>query len=476
MRDLQKFYIDGQWLEPKGDESLAVINPATEEAIAIIRLGNSDDVELAVAAARKAFPDFSQTSRDDRISLLERIISVYKAHSDALAEAITSEMGAPEMLAKKAQVAAGLGHFYVALKLLKNYSFEEDMGTTKVVKEPIGVCALITPWNWPLNQIACKVAPAIAAGCTMVLKPSEVAPICAHIFAEIMHEAGVPAGVFNLVDGDGAGVGSALTHHNDVDMVSFTGSTRAGTLVSQAAALTVKRVALELGGKSANIILDDADFERAVSRGVKGVMSNSGQSCNALTRMLVPAHRLDDVIEIARRTAAAVIAGDPMDAATVIGPVVSELQWHKIQDLIAQGIDEGAELVCGGLGKPEGLAKGYFVKPTVFARVTNDMRIAREEVFGPVLSIISYQSEEEAIAIANDSPYGLSGGVWSADLERARSVAARLRTGMVHINGAAVDAKAPFGGYKQSGIGREWGVYGLEEFLETKALFGYDVA
>lgn len=476
MRDLQKFYINGQWMDPKGTESLAVINPATEEAVATIRLGNSDDVELAVAAACKAFPDFSQTSREERIALLERIISVYKKHSDALAEAITSEMGAPEMLAKKAQVAAGLGHFYVALNVLKSYAFEEEMGTTKVVKEPIGVCALITPWNWPLNQIACKVAPAIAAGCTMVLKPSEVAPLSAHIFADIMDEAGVPAGVFNLIDGDGVGVGSVLTHHKDVDMVSFTGSTRAGTLVSQAAALTVKRVALELGGKSANIILDDADFEKAVSRGVKGVMSNSGQSCNALTRMLVPANKLDDVIDIARRTAASVIAGDPMEATTVIGPVVSETQWQKIQGLIAQGIEEGAELVCGGLGKPKGIDKGYYVKPTVFARVTNDMTIAREEVFGPVLSIVAYQNEEEAVAIANDSPYGLSGGVWSADLNRARSVATRLRTGMVHINGAAVDAKAPFGGYKQSGIGREWGAYGLEEFLETKALFGYDEA
>ncbi len=476
MRDLQKFYIDGQWVDPKGHESLAVINPATEAAIATIRLGDNNDVELAVAAACKAFPDFSQTSRDDRIALLEKIISAYKKHSDALADAITNEMGAPEMLAKNAQVAAGLGHFYVALKLLKDYSFEEVMGTTKVVKEPIGVCALITPWNWPLNQIACKVAPAIAAGCTMVLKPSEIAPLSAHIFADIMHEAGVPAGVFNLIDGDGVGVGSALTHHEDVDMVSFTGSTRAGTLVSQAAALTVKRVALELGGKSANIILDDADFEKAVSRGVKGVMNNSGQSCNALTRMLVPANKSEEVIEIARRTAASVIAGDPMDTTTVIGPVVSMAQWNKIQGLIAQGIDEGAELVCGGLGKPPGLDKGYFVKPTVFAGVTNDMTIAREEVFGPVLSIITYQNEDEAIAIANDSPYGLSGGVWSADLDRARAVAARLRTGMVHLNGAVLDANAPFGGYKQSGIGREWGVYGLEEFLETKALFGYDEA
>lgn len=310
----------------------------------------------------------------------------------------------------------------------------------------------------------------------MVLKPSEIAPLSAHIFADIMDEAGVPAGVFNLIDGDGVGVGTALTHHKDVDMVSFTGSTRAGTLVSQAAALTVKRVALELGGKSANIILDDADFEKAVSRGVKGVMSNSGQSCNALTRMLVPANKLDEVIDIARRTTDSVIAGDPMEATTVIGPVVSEAQWQKIQGLIAQGIEEGAELVSGGLGKPQGIDKGFYVKPTVFARVTNDMTIAREEVFGPVLSIIAYQNEEEAIAIANDSPYGLSGAVWSADLSRARSVASRLRTGMVHINGAAVDAKAPFGGYKQSGIGREWGAYGLEEFLETKALFGYDEA
>lgn len=476
MRDLQQFYINGQWLNPKGDQLLSVINPATEEVIATIRLGNNDDVELAVAAAKKAFPDFSQTSREDRIALLERIISVYKAHSDELASAITSEMGAPDMLAKKAQVAAGLGHFYAALKVLKNYAFEEVMGSTKVVKEAIGVCALITPWNWPLNQIACKVAPALAAGCTMVLKPSEIAPISAHIFADIMHEAGVPAGVFNLVDGDGAGVGSALTHHPDVDMVSFTGSTRAGTLVSQAAAETVKRVALELGGKSANIILDDADFEKAVSRGVKGVMSNSGQSCNALTRMLVPVDKMDEVIDIARRTAASIKVGDPLEATTVIGPVVSETQWHKIQGLIEKGISEGAELVCGGLGRPEGLTRGYYVKPTIFARVNNDMTIAREEVFGPVLSILAYQNEEDAIAIANDSLYGLSGSVWSIDLDRARSVAARLRTGMVHLNGAAADNAAPFGGYKQSGIGREWGAYGVEEFLETKALFGYEMS
>jgi len=476
MNDLQRFYINGEWIEPQGKQSLVVINPATEQAFATIRLGEQADVEAAVMAARSAFESYSQTSKESRIALLEKIIAGYSERIEDLAQAISSEMGAPIEFARKVQVMAGLGHIKVALSLLKKNDFAEMISTTKVIKEPIGVCALITPWNWPLNQITCKVAPALAVGCTMVLKPSEVAPLSAHIFAEILHEAGVPAGVFNLVDGDGAGVGSALSEHPQIDMVSFTGSTRAGRLVSKAAADTVKKVSLELGGKSPNIILDDADFEKAVGRGVKGVMSNSGQSCNALSRMLVPESRLAEVEAIARKAVASVIPGDPHDAQTVIGPVVSEVQWNNIQALIAAGIDEGAQLLCGGLGKPEGLETGYYVKPTIFTGVNNQMTIAKEEIFGPVLCIIPYKDEAEAIAIANDHIYGLSGSVWSSDLDRARKVASRLRTGMVHINGAMVDGRAPFGGYRQSGLGREWGMHGMEEFLEVKSMFGYDAS
>ncbi|QEQ96208.1 aldehyde dehydrogenase family protein [Neptunomonas concharum] len=476
MNDLQRFYINGEWAEPQGKQSLVVINPATEQAFATIRLGEQADVEAAVMAARSAFESYSQTSKESRIALLEKIIAGYSERIEDLAQAISSEMGAPIEFARKVQVMAGLGHIKVALSLLKKNDFAKMISTTKVIKEPIGVCALITPWNWPLNQITCKVAPALAVGCTMVLKPSEVAPLSAHIFAEILHEAGVPAGVFNLVDGDGAGVGSALSAHPQIDMVSFTGSTRAGRLVSKAAADTVKKVSLELGGKSANIILDDADFEKAVGRGVKGMMSNSGQSCNALSRMLVPESRLAEVEAIARKAVVSVIPGDPQDAKTVIGPVVSEVQWNNIQALIAAGIDEGAQLLCGGLGKPEGLETGYYVKPTIFTGVDNQMTIAKEEIFGPVLCIIPYKDEAEAIAIANDHIYGLSGSVWSSDLERARKVASRLRTGMVHINGAMVDGRAPFGGYRQSGLGREWGMHGMEEFLEVKSMFGYDAS
>lgn len=473
MVDYSKFYIDGQWVDPRGIQSLDVINPATEESCGRIVLGNREDVDLAVAAAKRAFETYSQTSRGERIELLERVIEVYKRRMGEVAEAIQLEMGAPTKLAQAAQAPSGLGHFMVALNVLKDFEFEEQIGTTMVVREPVGVCALITPWNWPMNQVTCKVAPALATGCTMVLKPSEIAPLSAALLADILHEAGVPKGVFNMVHGDGPTVGSALTSHPDVDMVSFTGSTRAGREITKNAADTIKRVALELGGKSANILLDDVNFEQAVTAGVRGCMNNTGQSCNAPTRMLVPHDRMDEVAKIAAAAAEAVRPGDPADPATHIGPVVSEAQWSKIQSLIETGIQEGAKLVAGGPGRPDGLERGYYVKPTVFTHVSNDMTIAQEEIFGPVLVIIGYQDEEDAIRIANDTRYGLSGYVSSADLERARRVARRIRTGMVHINGAPVDNKAPFGGYKQSGNGREWGKYGFEDYLEVKSIFGY---
>lgn len=472
MHNLKKFYINGQWVEPNGSDVFDVFNPATDEVVSQICLGTQVDVDTAVDAAVLAFESFSKTDKAERIALLERIVECYAARAEELAIATTEEMGAPIGFSRQAQVMAGLGHIKVALSVLKKTDFNEVMGSTTVVKEPIGVCGMITPWNWPLNQITCKVAPAIAAGCTMVLKPSEVAPRTAHIFAEILDEAGVPAGVFNLVDGDGPVVGAALSAHPKLDLISFTGSTEAGKLVSIAAAENLKKVSLELGGKSANIILDDADFAKVIKRSVKGVMGNTGQSCNAQTRLLVPEDRLAETIEIARAAAQSVRTGDPMAEDTAMGPVVSQLQWQRVQALIQKGIDEGAELIAGGVGLPDGLDKGCYVQPTVFAGVTPEMTIAREEIFGPVVSIMTYKSEEEAIAIANDSIYGLSGSVYSADLERAKAVAAQMRTGMVHLNGAPADAKAPFGGYKQSGNGREWGRYGMEEFMETKALMG----
>jgi len=377
-------------------------------------------------------------------------------------------------LAKDAQAASGPQHIKAAIRALKSYEFEETIRSTRVVKEPIGVCGLITPWNWPMNQIAVKVAPALAAGCTMVLKPSEIAPFDAMIFAEILDAAGVPAGVFNLVNGDGPGVGTALSQHPDVDMMSFTGSTRAGVLVAQNAAPTVKRVAQELGGKSANILLDDADFEQAVKNGAGDVFENSGQSCDAPTRMLVPKNRINEAAKLAASVAETIVVGDPREEGTEVGPLVSQLQWDKVQGLIQKGIDEGATLAAGGTGRPEGLERGYFARPTVFANVSNDMTIAREEIFGPVLAILPYDDEDDAVRIANDTPYGLSGYVSSSNLDRARKVAARLRTGMVHINGAYADASAPFGGYKQSGNGREWGAHGIDEFLEVKSIYGYE--
>jgi len=450
-----------------------VINPANEQVIGQIMMGNRDDVNKAVAAAKKAFDSFSQTTVKERLDLIDAILAAYGKRSAEIAETISNEMGAPMWLSKAAQAARGMAHLGKIREVLASYEFERAQGSTMIRKEPVGVCALITPWNWPINQIACKVAPAIAAGCTMVLKPSEVAPLNAALWAEILDDAGVPAGVFNLVNGDGPTVGEALSSHPDIDMVSFTGSTRAGTQVAIAAAPTVKRVCQELGGKSANIILDDADFEKSVAHGVQSCFMNSGQSCNAPTRMLVPAKRHDEVVQIARAAAEQVKVGDPTAGDTTIGPVVSEVQFNKIQGLIEKAIEEGAELVTGGPGKPDGLNAGYYVKPTIFANVTNDMTIAREEVFGPVLSILKYDSEEEAIAIANDTVYGLSGYVQSGDVEHARRVASQLRTGNVHLNGAGPDLGAPFGGYKQSGNGREWGEYGFEDFLETKAVLGY---
>ena len=474
MLEKLQFYIDGQWVDPIEPKSMPVVNPATEDVYGQISIGSAADVDVAVAAASRAFETFSQTSREERVELLQKILDVYMRRADEVAEAIVDEMGAPWGLAKYAQAASGTQHIGVALQALKDYEFEEKIATAIVVKEPIGVCGLITPWNWPMNQIAVKVAPALAAGCTMVLKPSEIAPFDAILFAEILDEAGVPAGVFNLINGDGPGVGTALSQHPDIAMMSFTGSTRAGILVAQNAAPSVKRVAQELGGKSANIILDDADLETAVAEGTESMFENTGQSCDAPSRMLVPKDKMDAAAAIAAKVAAETAVGNPREKGTRVGPVVSELQWNKIQDLIQKGIDEGATLAAGGTGRPEGLEKGYYVKPTVFANVSNDMTIAREEIFGPVLSIIPYEDEEEAIRIANDTPYGLSGYVSSGDLERARRVASRMRTGMVHINGADLEAMAPFGGFKQSGNGREWGAHGMDEFLEVKSVYGYE--
>jgi len=470
------FYIEGNWVLPITPRDHEVINPATEKPIATISLGSAADVDHAVAAATKAFESYSETTLQQRIALLQRIIEVYQSKSDVMAEVISLEMGAPLGFARAVQVGAGLGHLTQMVKVLESFKFEELRGATLLRKEPLGVCGMITPWNWPMNQIACKVAPALGAGCTMVLKPSELAPLCAHLFAQILHEAGVPPGVFNLVDGDGPTVGAAIASHPDVAMVSFTGSTRAGIAVAMAAAPTVKRVTQELGGKSAYIILDDADFEAAVKDGAQSCFRNSGQSCNAPTRMLVARAKMAEAAAIAKRIAEATKVGDPLANETNLGPLASKAQFEKVQSLIARGIDEGAELVAGGLGRPEGIANGYFARPTVFAEVRNAMIIAREEIFGPVLCIIGYEDEEDAVRIANDTPYGLSGYVASKDIDRARRVARRMRTGNVHINGARPDFAGCFGGYKQSGNGREWGEAGLEEFLELKAVFGYTAA
>ncbi|MDX1491484.1 MAG: aldehyde dehydrogenase family protein [Pseudohongiellaceae bacterium] len=470
--DCTKFLIDGEWVTPNASETLQVINPATESAYATISLGGAKDVDLAAKAAKKAFEQWSQSTVEQRLEVLDKIIAGIKARSEELAQAVSSEMGAPISMARAAQVGTGIAHFATARQILADFEFEESRGKTRVVKEPVGVCGFITPWNWPLNQVACKVAPAIAAGCTMILKPSEMSPVSAYILAEIIADSGIPAGVFNLVNGDGPNVGAAISSHPDIDLVSFTGSTRAGREVAKAAADTIKKVTQELGGKSANIILDDADFGRAVSIGVSACFNNSGQSCNAPTRMFVPEARLEEAIEIAKTAAQKAIPGDPSQDDTRLGPVVSKLQYDRIQALINKGIEEGAEVIVGGPGKPEGLETGAFVRPTIFAKVNNQMTIAREEIFGPVLCILSYKDDEDAIAQANDTDYGLSGYV-SGEESHARAVAKRLRTGMVHINGAGPDFAAPFGGYKQSGNGREWGIEGFEEFLETKSILGY---
>jgi aldehyde dehydrogenase (NAD+) len=473
MVDRLKFYIDGAWTAPAAVKTMPVVNPATEEAMYEVALGSAADVDKAVAAARRAFESYSLTSPEERAALLQRVMEVYKSRMKEIAAAISNEMGAPMPLAERAQAAAGLGHLMATLEVLKTYPFEERLGSAMLLREPVGVAGMITPWNWPLNQIACKVAPALAAGCTMVLKPSEYTPTSALIFAEVLHEAGVPAGVFNLVNGLGPEVGAAMASHPGIDMISFTGSTRAGIEVSQRAAPTVKRVTQELGGKSANIILDDANFEKAIGGGAAHCFMNSGQSCNAPTRVLVPLARMEEAAAIAKAAAEKTRAGDPKEAGTVIGPVVNRIQWEKIQSLIEKGIQEGATLVAGGPGRPAGFNKGYYVRPTVFANVTSDMTVAREEIFGPVLSILGFKDEEDAIRIANDTPYGLAGYVSSGDIARARRVSRRIRAGNVNLNGVFNERTAPFGGYKQSGNGREWGRFGLEEYLEVKAVAGW---
>jgi aldehyde dehydrogenase (NAD+) len=474
--DNRQFFIDGAWVDPIEPKEFKVINPATEEVAGVISMGSAKDIDLAVNAARRAFDSYSRTPQAERLAMMERILASYKAHYDEIAQAISVEMGAPVTLSKGSQTAIGVGHISAMIDVLKTFKFEELRGTVRLVQEPVGVCALITPWNWPMNQVAAKVIPALAAGCTMVLKPSEYSPFSAIIWARVMQEAGVPKGVFNLVNGDGASVGAALSSHKEIDMVSFTGSTRAGTEVAKSAAASVKRVHQELGGKSPNVLLDDADFEKAVKRSVMHVFQNSGQSCNAPTRMLVPASKLAEVEAIAKRVAETVITGDPMSEKTNLGPVVSKLQFERVEGYIAKGIAEGAKVIIGGVGRPDGLEKGYFVKPTIFSNVNNQMTIAREEIFGPVLCILPYDNEEQAVEIANDTPYGLAAYVWSQDNLRARRIGGRIRAGQVTLNGASGTMNTPFGGFKMSGNGREYGEFGLRDFLEVKAVIGVDAA
>ena len=477
MENKKNFYINGKWVTPKSKEEIKVIDPATEENCAVITLGNKDDVNDAVNAAKKAYNSWAFSSKDDRIKLLEKLYENYKKRWADIANAITIEMGAPKDFATKLQAGTGAAHLKSFIRYLKNFEFEKPLGdhapNQRLIYEPKGVCALITPWNWPMNQVCLKVMPAIASGCTMVLKPSELAPLSSMILAELIDQTKFPPGVFNLVNGDGATTGDALTSHPDINMISFTGSTRAGALISQNAAKDFKRVSLELGGKGANIIFKDADPE-AIERGALRCFRNSGQSCNAPTRMLVEKSMYNEAVERLKKYTEKFEVGDPKKEGEHIGPVISETQYNKIQTLIKKGIDEGAKLVAGGPGKPEGLEKGYFVKPTVFADVNNSMEIARTEIFGPVLSVMPFETEEEAIEIANDTQYGLTNYIQTQDKEKVKRVARKLRSGMVDVNGAGIAVDAPFGGFKHSGIGREAGEHGLEEFLEVKSVGGWN--
>ncbi len=472
---LLKSYIDGRWVLPiSGKAKMDVINPATEEVVAEIAICEADDVDLAVMAARRAFAEFGLTTYAERKVLVQKLIAIFERRYDEMVTAITTEMGAPFDLSHSSQAACGPGHLDATLQAADALDWERKMGSSaNLIQEPVGVCVLITPWNWPINQLAAKIGPALTAGCTIVLKPSEVSPLSAQLFAEFIDEAGFPAGVFNMVHGTGASVGNALTSHPEVDMVSFTGSTKAGIMVAKSAADTVKRVSQELGGKSPNIVFADSDLEAAVERGVRHCFNNSGQSCNAPTRMLVEASVYERVVEIAAKVASTVTLGDPMQPGPHLGPVVSKIQFDKIQHLIQVGIDEGARVVAGGVGKPSGFERGYYVKPTIFADVNNQMTIAREEVFGPVLCLIAFADVDEAIAIANDTPYGLAAYIQCADKDKARYVARRIRAGSVHLNGAGQDYCSPFGGFKQSGNGREWGEFGLHDFIEYKSVNGF---
>ncbi|MCA1510389.1 aldehyde dehydrogenase family protein [Bradyrhizobium sp. NBAIM01] len=472
MANRKQFYIDGAWVDPAVMKTTRIVTPATAEETYEIVLGSKADVDKAVTAARRAFDSFSRTTREQRINILQNILQIYKGRAKEIGDSISDEIGAPLAMAEQKQAGSAIAHLATTLDVLRNYSFEERIDSTIVVREPIGVVGMVTPWNWPINQIACKVAPALAAGCTMILKPSEFAPTCALIFAEILHEAGVPKGVFNLINGLGPEVGAAMSEHPDVDMISFTGSTRAGIDVARRAAYTIKRVSQELGGKSPYIVLEDADFEKAVTKCIATLFQNSGQSCDAPSRLIVPKSRMAEIARIAKAIAERYTVGHPRTAGIHMGPVVHRSQWEKIQALIQKGLDEGATLVTGGPGLPEGIDKGFYVRPTIFADVTNEMTIAREEIFGPVLAIIGAADEADAVRIANDTPYGLAGYVFSGSTERARCVAGFIRAGTIYLQGGSLDSSAPFGGYKQSGNGREWGRFGLEDYLEVKSVAG----